>query len=166
MYMPDSRISPIRRVLFLLLLLPTSLFGEPLILKGRAQVVDGDTFLLDGKTIRLEGIDAFEKDQACKTLKGEIWGCGRETLNKLKTLIEGKFTICYSNGKDGARFLATCEVESQNINRWLVSQGLAVAYRKYSTSYIPEEHLARETRKGGWSGTFRAPWEWRQKNKS
>lgn len=33
-------------------------------------IIDGDTIELEGETIRLHGVDAFERDQTCRTADG------------------------------------------------------------------------------------------------
>ena len=59
------------------LMLTFSVFGE-------VQVTDGDTIILQGQKIRLDGIDAPEKNQLCQQNK-EPWFCGREATKALKT---------------------------------------------------------------------------------
>jgi len=48
------------------------------------------------------------------------------------------------------------------LNGWLVSQGYALAYWRYSTKYVPQEDRAKAARVGIWSGEFVPPWDWRQ----
>ena len=45
---------------------------------------------------------------------------------------------------------------------WMVSQGLALAYRRYSLDYVDEETGAQAMRHGIWAGEFVKPWEWRR----
>jgi endonuclease YncB( thermonuclease family) len=44
----------------------------------------------------------------------------------------------------------------------MASNGLAVAYRKYSTAYVTEEDAAGSRSIGIWSGKFDMPWDWRK----
>ncbi|MEC8642951.1 MAG: hypothetical protein VXZ67_08565 [Pseudomonadota bacterium] len=46
----------------------------------------------------------------------------------------------------------------------LVANGLALAYRRYSTDYVDAEAVARENHRGMWAGDFEAPWDWRRRN--
>lgn len=48
---------------------------------------------------------------------------------------------------------------------WLVSEGLAIDYRKYSSDYLAEEGRARAEHKGLWQGEFVEPWDWRRENR-
>jgi endonuclease YncB( thermonuclease family) len=60
------------------------------------------------------------------------------------------------------RIVAVCSVAGEDVGAWLVSQGLAIAYRKYSLEYVDEEETAAEAGLGMWRGEFVAPWEWRR----
>ena len=44
----------------------------------------------------------------------------------------------------------------------MVSQGLALTYRRYSRDYVDEEADARAARRGIWASEFVPPWEWRR----
>ena len=146
---------------------------EPKIISGIAKVIDGDTIKIEKNKIRLFGIDAPEKKQQCQkpwltifflTLN-KSYKCGEISTNKLKIKINNKFIICKSSNKDRYnRFIAECFKDKTNINRWMVSSGYAVAYRKYSKKFVSQENLAKKEKLGLWSGKFEMPWEWRKKN--
>ena len=44
---------------------------------------------------------------------------------------------------------------------WLVSEGLALAYRRFSERFVPLEEVAAATRRGVWQTPFEPPWEYR-----
>lgn len=74
---------------------------------------------------------------------------------------------CIASGKDRyRRSLATCDLDGDNLNRWLVTNGWAVAYPRYSEIYVPDEAVAQEQKRGIWSGTFIMPWDYRHQKKS
>ena len=50
----------------------------------------------------------------------------------------------------------------RDLGLWMVANGHALAYRRYSTDYAEQEDLARHTRRGLWAGSFVAPWDWRR----
>ena len=53
-------------------------------------------------------------------------------------------TRCVGDTKDRyGRLIANCFVDGYNVNARLVYEGLALAYRKYSKQYVPEEDKAR-----------------------
>ena len=142
-------------------------------ISGFAKVVDGDTIKINSKKIRLYGIDAPEKKQKCKKpwltilfmTFNKDYPCGEISTLKLKKKINNKFITCKSTNKDKyKRFIAECFKDETNINRWMVRNGHAVVYKKYSKKYLAAENLARNEKLGLWSGTFKTPWEWRKVN--
>ena len=62
------------------------------------------------------------------------------------------------------RLIGECYKRSENLNSWLVSNGYAVAYRKYSKKYISDEINAKNNKLGIWQGKFEMPWNFRRKN--
>jgi endonuclease YncB( thermonuclease family) len=132
---------------------------------GTARVLDGDTVEIGSTTIRLEGIDAPESDQLCLNRTGRPWACGVEARDRLAAEAAGREWTCKIEGQDQyGRALATCAVAGQNINRWLVRHGWALAFIRYSTAYVSDERAARDARRGLWAGAFIAPWDWRRRN--
>ena len=146
---------------------------EVSLISGIAKVIDGDTIKIEKKKIRFFGIDAPEKKQRCRKAWVTIlfitinkdYPCGEISTLKLKNKINNKFITCKSTNKDKyKRFIAECFKGKTNINRWMVRNGHAVVYKKYSKKYLAAENLARNEKLGLWSGTFKTPWEWRKVN--
>tara|TARA_B100001564_G_C20477277_1_gene595402 strand:- start:118 stop:609 length:492 start_codon:yes stop_codon:yes gene_type:complete len=140
---------------------------------GVPKVIDGDTIHIKSYKIRLEGIDAPEMNQKCKKpyLQTMFFNfqkdyyCGQISKKKLVQKIGNKPVICISLGKDKyKRYLARCLKGNIDLNRWMVRNGYAVAYRKYSTLYIIDENFAKEEKLGLWKGTFIKPEKWRKQN--
>ena len=146
-----------------------------IIFSGAAVITDGDTIKISSNKIRLSGIDAPEIDQKCKknfidfnffSLKKEYF-CGKLSKKKLLKFTENHIIFCKVEEKKDffGRYLGTCFKDKININSWLVKNGYAVAYRKYSKNYIEIEKIAKKNKKGIWQGDFQMPWEWRKNNK-
>jgi len=57
------------------------------------------------------------------------------------------------------RVVSQCFVGHVDVNEWLVAQGLALAYRRYSRAYVGAEDEARAAGRGVWAGTFEPPWD-------
>jgi len=152
--------SPHQRGLLLLLLsLPAHAD-----ITGKARVVDGDTIWISETKIRLHGIDAPEMKQTCRTSKGKKQLCGLMAKQSLQRLVQGQDVTCKGNQQDRyKRLLAVCYVGPFNINEQMVTDGWALAYRKYSTDYVRAETFAKARREGLWRGEFVPPWEWRRK---
>ena len=52
----------------------------------------------------------------------------------------------------------------EDIDRWMVREGWALSFIRYSHVYDADEKAAREQKAGLWAGCFIAPWEWRARN--
>ena len=141
---------------------------------GYANVTDGDTIKIDTLKIRLDGIDAPEKKQLCKrpylTIMMftfyEDYSCGQKSTEALiKKINNQKITCKISDIDYFKRLIGECYKGKTNLNSWLVSNGHAVAFRKYSKKYVPEELLAKQEKKGMWQGKFEMPWDYRKSQK-
>lgn len=138
-------------------------------LSGQVRVIDGDSLKMGTTEIRLEGIDAPEWDQVCH--RGEPrrrYRCGLQAKDALRALIGDRTVTCepvaQPNGTTTdayGRTLALCRVAGAGINAWMVEQGHALAFRRYSDRFLPEEDRARAAGAGMWAGPHMAPWEWR-----
>lgn len=130
---------------------------------GRASVIDGDTLEIKGERIRLHGIDAPESAQLCQDAAGKEWRCGQKAANALADRIGNRRVSCRVTDTDRyGRSVAACSASGESLNAWLVSQGWAVAYRRYSLEFVGDEDAARSARAGIWAGKFQPPWEWRK----
>ena len=132
---------------------------------GVPKIIDGDTIKILKKTIRMHGIDTPEKKQMC-IKKSKQYNCGQVATEALIKKINKKQVVCSVQKKLDRykRYIGTCFVEKVNLNKWLVRNGFAVAYRRYSKEYIADEAYAKENKLGLWSGYFMNPEKWRNLN--
>ena len=157
----------------------TFFFSQTLICEeifGTPKIIDGDTVHIYSKKIRLEGIDAPEIEQKCKKPFIKIssvigfqfnrnYSCGVMAKIKLIDKIDNSKIKCISSSKDRyKRFIATCYIDKINLNKWMVRNGYAVAYKRYSKEYVRDEEYAKENQLGIWKGTFITPEKWRKLN--
>ena len=127
-------------------------------------VVDGDTIKLGDVKIRFSGIDAPEINQTCVASEGKV-ACGKITRDMLMTKVTNNKISCTDEGKDFyGRVLGECFVNGESLSRYLVRQGFAFAYRKYSDKFISDEEYAKSNRLGMWSMKFQYPWDYRKSN--
>ena len=138
-------------------------FAETKTIEGITRVIVGDTLKIEKSRIRLYGIDAPESKQRCRDKKLNDWLCGQEATKALRKKINYRVVQCLSDKKDRyKRYIAICYVDGVNLNQWLVLNGWAVAYQKYSKAYINAEAIARSQEVEIWSGEFILPWKWRR----
>ena len=129
----------------------------------KIKITDGDTIKINGEKIRFSGIDAPELKQTC-LWNNEIIFCGIEAKNLLIKIINNKKVNCISEGKDHyKRILAECFLGDLSLSSYLVRNGYAFAYRKYSKKFIDHEEFAKKNKNGLWSMEFEYPWEFRKK---
>ena len=156
--------------LFFLLFFNT-ISAEEKIISGKAKITDGDTIIINQSKIRLFGIDAPEKKQICKKNYFQFlifnfkknYKCGKLSALKLKNKIKDKEVKCFVNKKDKyKRYLGICYLGKEDISKWLAKNGYALAYKKYSKKYLPDEQYAKNNKLGLWDGTFLRPEEWRR----
>lgn len=134
-------------------------------LSGQARVIDGDTLAVAGERIRLDAIDAPESRQTC-IRNGRPWACGKAAAQAMRKLIGRNEVRCEVSRRDRyGRAIAACHAAGQDLQQQLVLQGLALAYRRYSTRYVPDEDEARKEGIGLWSGSFVEPWRWRKQRR-
>ncbi len=70
---------------------------------------------------------------------------------------------CEDLGRDRYnRIIGRCTVAGEDMGAWMVWQGWALAYRRFSLDYVDEEADAQTARRGIWAGQFVKPWEWRR----
>lgn len=145
----------------LLVLLPLGASANTL--AGTVRVHDGDDLVVDGTRVRLFGIDAPERAQTCVTEHGVRWSCGEDVRKRLAERYDGRRATCQGQGTGHyGRALGVCFVEGENVNDWLVSQGWAFAYRRYSMMFDASENNAAANRRGLHATGYQVPSTYRQ----
>lgn len=160
-------------IYLLLFLVPFNLNAASKTISGKIiEVITGDTVVLQddaGKkhTLRLEGIDAPEIDQKFGVV-------AQKKLSGLLSLSENQVEITYFHKDRNGYLIATVypldlvvkKRKAVSINKILVEDGFAWAYRKYSMNYVKDEEKARKEKLGIWAEARPiAPWEWRKRKK-
>lgn len=124
---------------------------------GLGRVIDGDSLTVNSIEIRLWGIDAVEYKQIC-TRAGKPWNCGQAARNALAQKINGAALSCQRHDTDSyGRTVAECFVEKESINAWMVRNGWALAYRRYSKKFVVDEQSAKSEQRGIWQSQFVMP---------
>ena len=141
-----------------LLLLCFNSFAEE-----KVKVIDGDTIHIGKLKYRFSGIDAPEMKQLCNKGGKEVL-CGLLAKNALIEKINNSPVTCKIEEVDRyKRLVAECFVREESLSKFLVKNGYALAYRRYSMKFVDDENYAKENKLGLWSMTFEYPWDYRTK---
>ena len=145
----------------------------PATFSGAAVAVDGDTLRVGGVRVRLAGIDAPEASQTCFRAQqanlgtsGLSWACGQHATAVMRAMLaRDPVVTCHAQAADRyGRTIAVCRNKDGDLGGRLVAQGLAVAYRRYSSAYVDQEEAAKAEKLGIWSGDFVVPEQWRREH--
>ena len=143
---------------FLLLMLCSNVFADNL------RIIDGDTIELNGDRIRFSGIDTPELKQICTLDNIEIF-CGNLAAIVLKEKIGNEIVSCEREPEKDfwGRTLGECFINGESLSKFLVRNGYAFAFVKYSKKYVEDEKYAKENNLGLWAMEFEFPWDFRKK---
>lgn len=151
-------------VVILLLALPRMAFAAEI--TGVAKLRDGDHVTIGNTRVRLGGIDAPSLDQLCLNAAGERWNCGVAARDALARRVgEQSWTCKVRRISKSGENVARCQVGDEDIQKWMVANGWALAYLKFSKDYEADQTAARTAKAGLWEGAFVAPWDWRVRSK-
>jgi endonuclease YncB( thermonuclease family) len=146
----------------MLLAAPSGAAARSDTLAGPVRVIDGDTFAIGETVVRLADVDAPEMAQRCEGGVSALQHCGAYVADALKERIGDHEVRCAVRELDQYdRRISTCEVAGEDLSSWLVSEGLALAYRRFSERFVPEEEAAAAAGRGLWQTTLEAPWDYR-----
>ena len=150
--------------IFILCLLSSLFLFSNNLFASHVTVIDGDTIRLGDVKIRFSGIDAPEINQTCVASEGKV-ACGKISRDLLIEKVTNNKISCTNEGKDFyGRVLGECFVNGESLSSYLVREGFAFAYRKYSNKYIEDEEYAKFNKLGMWSMEFQYPWDYRRNN--
>ena len=132
-------------------------------ISGPVRPMDGDTFEMAGiGVIRLADIDAPEMAQKCRGGPKELRDCGVFVADVLAGRIRGQSVECEAHAIDEyERRIASCSHAGEDLSTWLVSKGLALAFRRFSERLVSVEEAAKAAGRGLWQTTFESPWDYR-----
>ena len=134
-------------------------------------IKDGDTIKLNGETIRFSGIDTPETIYYKKYIqlcyfKGKKILCGELSKKKLIEKINNKKIYCEKEKQKDrwGRTLGEYFVNNESLSRYLVKNGYAFDFNKYSKNkFSSEQKFAKDNKLGLWTMEFIYPWEWRSR---
>ena len=119
---------------------------------GKAQIIDGDTIIIKGEKIRFAGIDTPERNKIGHNF----------SKIKLKKKIGKNIIVCIREPKldPWGRTIAECFIGNESISSYMVKNGFACDYVKYSKKkYAKEQEYAKSKKLGIWNMNFEVSWE-------
>ena len=139
-------------IIIILFIFSFAYSSEKNIAKGKAIIIDGDTIKISGEKIRFAGIDTPEKNKI-----------GHEfSKKKLKQKIDNNIVTCIREKKldPWGRTVAECFIGNESISSFMVKNGYACDYVKYSKrKYAKEQEYAKSKKLGIWQMNFDSSWE-------
>ena len=140
-------------LIFILLVISSyALSSEKNVAIGKASIIDGDTIIIKGEKIRFAGIDTPERNKV-----------GHEfSKKKLKQKIGNNVVVCIRepNLDPWGRTVAECFIGYDSISSYMVKNGYACDYVKYSKKkYAKEQLYAKSKKLGIWNMNFDPKWE-------
>ena len=155
-----------RILLFILLIILLSFNSE--VRANNLRIIDGDTIELNGEKIRFSGIDTPELKQTCiKNEHGIYWlfHCGKFVKDILVKKIGNNIINCEREPEKDffGRTLGECFVNNESLSKFLVRNGYAFAFVKYSKKFVEDEKYAKKNNLGLWAMEFEYPWDFRKK---
>ena len=119
----------LQKLLLALVMLSLPAAAQAADITGVPKIREGDQLLIGNSRIRLGGIAAPSVDQLCLNTKGERWTCGAAARDELIKHFGGKSWTCHTRAVSDrrGRTVARCEADGEDIQKWLVSHGWALA---------------------------------------
>ena len=116
-------------------------------------VGDGDTLTCAGMEprIRLDGIDAFERDQPQGALARRV----------LVEMVAGREIVCIPTATSWNRIVARCEIEGRDVSCALAAAGAGLIDERYDDRCADAETTAAFWGVGAHGGRYVTPWDWR-----
>ncbi|WP_246678972.1 MULTISPECIES: thermonuclease family protein [unclassified Mesorhizobium] len=115
--------------------------------------------------IQVAAAHALNGDGA--SASGKKYRCGQQASLVLADFLEAhRPTSCIGVDRDRyRRMVAVCTAAGVDIGEWMVRQGYALDWPKYSAGfYVGAEQEARTAKRGLWAGSFDKPWNWRRQH--
>lgn len=133
-------------------LVPFKASDPPIV--GRAFVIGGDMLRIGQQTIRLDGIEAPERDQVCMRSDNRRWRCGEAAQTALSRLVSGRQLSCEPSGKNDVGIVrAICTAGTTDIASALVEGGHVLAEAGMMARYRSVQAKAQQAKVGLWSST-------------
>jgi len=154
-------------ILTALIVVPRGAAGEP---AGKVCVMTGDTVMIGGKrrhtkceggrVVKFWGVAAFKMTQRCAHPSGRDVMCGLYSAAMLQEKIKTADIRCDEKATtDEGIVVGECFLGEENLNRYMVEKGFALADRAETERFTGYEAKAKAGKKGLWVTRFAMPWD-------
>ena len=130
------------------------LTGNPSVFSGRARALGGINIEVAGLKVRLFGVRVPEARDHCAAANGKPQACDAAGLAALQQRLAGHSIVAcrVPPGQQSSEPGAIClDEEGNDLGRYLVIQGYALADSNQSYDYLPAEGAARTAKRGLWN---------------
>ncbi|HYL33763.1 MAG TPA: thermonuclease family protein [Stellaceae bacterium] len=126
--------------------------GNPAVFSGRARVTGPFTLDVEGQAVRLFGITLPPTGDRCAASNGTVKPCAAVAEATLTQKLAGHSIVAcrVPPGQRGTLGAICLDEQGNDLGRYLVIEGLALADSNQSYDYLPAQGAARSAKRGLW----------------
>jgi len=126
--------------------------GRPAVFSGHARVTGPLTLNVEGQTVQLFGVAPAGPDDRCAGAKGTVTSCAAVATVALTQKLAGHSIVAcrVPPGQRGSIGAICLDEQGNDLGRFLVIEGLALADSNQSYDYLPAQGAARSAKRGLW----------------
>jgi len=126
--------------------------GRPAVFSGHARVVGPLTLNVEGQTVQLFGVAPAGPEDRCAGAKGTVKSCAAVAAAALTQKLAGHSIVAcrVPPGQRGSIGAICLDEQGNDLGRFLVIEGLALADSNQSYDYLPAQGAARSAKRGLW----------------
>lgn len=129
--------------------------GRAEAITGPATVIDGKTLRINRRMVRLAGVDAPDRRQACTGAAAAPYPCGQQAAQVLTGLIGDQAVDCTAAKRDqNRRLVATCAIGASDLGEAMIRAGWALAEPRAAVAYQAAQATAEAAKAGLWATGF------------
>lgn len=126
--------------------------GRPAVFSGHARVTGPLTLDVQGQTVQLFGVAPAQPEDRCAGAKGAVKSCAVVATVALTQKLAGHSIVAcrVPPGQRGTIGAICLDEQGNDLGRFLVIEGLALADSNQSYDYLPAQGAARSAKRGLW----------------
>lgn len=126
--------------------------GRPAVFSGHARVTGPLTLNVEGQTVQLFGVAPAGSEDRCAGAKGTVKSCAVVATAALTQKLAGHSIVAcrVPPGQRGTIGAICLDEQGNDLGRFLVIEGLALADSNQSYDYLPAQGAARSAKRGLW----------------